>query len=81
MLLAIIRSVSDGQCQVNWESWQFRFTEFCASFRAVDGAVSSDEGKPETILHGESAFKGSGLRPSSGRSGRHLGQSRALNAR
>ena len=29
-------------------------TEFCASFRAVDGAASSDEGKPETILHGES---------------------------
>ena len=49
MLLAIIRSVSDGQCQVNWESWQFRFTEFCASFRAVDGAASSDEGKPETL--------------------------------
>ena len=33
---------------------EFRFAEFCASFRAVDGAASSDEGEPETILHGES---------------------------
>jgi hypothetical protein len=39
---------------------EFRFAEFCASFRAVDGAASSDEGKPETILHGESALKVAG---------------------
>jgi len=55
------------------EIWQFRFTGFCASFRAVGRAASSDEGKPENDLARRvpplkvPGCKGAGLRLSSGR--------------